>query len=138
MYNCWLIKFLEKSLNNSSFSNICYFDRLATMVSIIVFSLSWRYGVLIATTSMCLIVFIIPTLATLYNGIQCCSHKTSLADHSILFIPVPSFQPTDADEIIQKSRMKNKGIVSILIVLMLSLQFLITQEVIPFIPPDMW
>ena len=124
--------------NNLKIVYICYFYRIAIMISIIVFSLSWRYGVLIATTSMCLIVFIIPTLATMYNGIQCCSHKTSLADHSILFIPVPSFQPNDADEKIQKSRMKNKGIVSILIVLMLSLQFLITQEVIPFIPPDMW
>ena len=108
------------------------------MISIIVFSLSWKYGVLIVTSSMCLIVFIIPTLATMYNGIEFCSHKTSLDDHSILFIPVPSFQPNDADEKIQKSRMKNKGIVSILIVLMLSLQFLITKEVIQFIPPDMW
>ena len=103
------------------------------MVSIIVFSLSWKYGVLIATSSLCLIVIIIPLLALLYNGVQCCHHKTSLADRSILFIPVPSFQqnnfPHDPEQFtedkIQESRIKNKFVVCILIMLVAAIQFLI-------------
>ena len=124
-----------------------FFYRLATIVSIIIFSLSWKYGVLIATTSICLVVFIIPSLAMLYNGVQCCKHKTSLADRSILFIPVPSFQQNDfledpdqknTVEKIQKSRITNKLVVGILIVLVSALQFLITKEIIPFIQLDSW
>ncbi len=103
------------------------------MVSIIVFSLSWKYGVLIATSSLCLIVIIIPLLALLYNGVQCCYHKTSLADRSILFIPVPSFQQNNVSQYpeqctedkIQKSRIKNKFVVCILIMLVAAIQFLI-------------
>ena len=144
MYNCWLIKFLEKSLNNSSFSNICYFDRLATMVSIIVFSLSWKFGVFIVTSSLCLMVFIFPSLATLFNGVQSCNHD--LGDRSFLFIPVPTFHQNifsenskkNSAENIQKSRIINKVIACILIVLVVALQYLITKEVIPFLPPDLW
>ncbi len=120
--------------------------RLTTLVSIIVFSLNWKYGVLIAIFFLCLIVFIIPTLAMLYNNAQWCSNKTSLADRSILFIPVPAFQQNDFSEYpeqnneekILKCRIKNKFVVCILIVLVSTLQFLITKEVIPFIQPDIW
>ena len=129
-----------------SITSICFFYRLATVVSIIIFSLSWKYGVLIATASICLIVFFIPSLAMLYNGVQCCNHKTSLADRSILFIPVPSFQQNDfledpehnTVEKIQKSRIKNKLVAGILIVLVSTLQFLITKEIIPFSQTDLW
>ena len=82
----------------------------------------------------------------LYNGVQYFNHKTSLADHSILFIPVPSFHQNDfledleqnTEEKIQKSRLKNKLVVGILIVLISALQFLITNETIPFRKPDLW
>ena len=129
-----------------SITSICFFYRLATVVSIIIFSLSWKYGVLIATTSICFIVFITPSLAMLYNGVECCNHKTSLADRSILFIPVPSFQQNDflkdpdhnTEEKKQKSRIKNKLVVGILIVLVSALQFFITKEIIPFSQPDSW
>ena len=126
--------------------SICFFYRLAMIVSMIIFSLNWKYGVLIATTSICLIVFITPSLAMLYNGVECCNHKTSLADRSILFIPVASFQQNDflkdpdqnTEEKIQKSRIKNKLVVGILIVLVSALQFFITKEIIPFSQPDSW
>ncbi len=129
-----------------SILSMCFFYRLAMIVSIIIFSLSWKYGVLIATTSICLIVFIIPSLAMLYNGVQCCNHRTSLADRSILFIPVPSFQQNDfledpeqnTAEKILKSRIKNKLVAGILIVLVSTLQFLITKEIIPFSQTDLW
>ena len=90
---------------------------------------------------MCLIVFIIPSLATLYNGKQECNHN--LADRSFMFIPVPSFNQnnlpeTNLVENCKISRIKNKVIVFILIVLVLSLQYLITKEVIPFLPPELW
>ena len=82
----------------------------------------------------------------LYNGVQCCNHKTSLADRSILFIPVPSFQQKDFLEDpeqntvdkIQKSRIKNKFVVDILIVMVSTVQFLIKKEVVPFIQQDLW
>ena len=120
--------------------------RLTTLVSIIVFSLNWKYGVLIATSFLCLIVFMIPTLAMLYNNAQWCSNKTSLADRSILFIPVPPFQQNkfledpeeNNEEKILKCRIKNKFVVGILIVMVSTLQFLITKEVIPFIQHDLW
>ena len=111
------------------------------MVSLIVFSLSWKFGVFIVTSSLCLMVFIIPTLATLYNGKQECHHN--LADRSFLFIPVPSFHQNKFPETnfvknCQMSRIKNKAIACILIVLVVLLQYLITKEVIPFLPPDLW
>ena len=88
----------------------------------------------------------IPTLAMLYNNAQWCTSKTSLADRSILFIPVPSFkqnyfledQEQNTEEKILKCRIKNKFVVGILIVMVSTMQFLITKEVIPFIPPDLW
>ncbi len=128
--------------NNNNISAINIFNyRLGTLVSIIVFSLSWKFGVFTITTSMCLIVFIIPSLATLYNRKQECDHK--LADRSFLFIPVPSFNQNNFPEKnlvenCQMSRIKNKVIVCILILLVVLLQYLITKEVIPFLPPDLW
>ncbi len=115
-------------------------------MSIIVFSLNWKYGVLIATFFLCLIVFIIPTLAMLYNNAQWFTNKTSFADRSILFIPVPSFKHNDflekpeqnTVEKILKYRIKNKFVVCILIVMVSTLQFLISKEIIPFIQPDLW
>ena len=111
------------------------------MVSLIVFSLSWKFGVFIVTSSLCLMVFIIPTLATLYNGKQECNHN--LADRSFLFIPVPSFHQNKFPETnfvknCQMSRIKNKAIACILIVLVVSLQYLISKKVIPFLPPELW
>ena len=111
------------------------------MVSLIVFSLSWKFGVFVVTSYLSLMVFIIPTLATLYNGKQERNHN--LADRSFLFIPVPSFHQNDFldknfVENCQKSRIKNKVIACILIVLVVLLQYLITKEVIPFLPPDLW
>ncbi len=88
----------------------------------------------------------IPTLAMFYNNAQWCSNKTSLADRSILFIPVPPFQQNkfsedpeeNNEEKILKCRIKNKFVVGILIVMVSTLQFLITKEDIPFIQPDLW
>ena len=114
------------------------------MVSIIIFSLSWKFGVFIVTSSLCLMVFIIPSLATWYNEVKSCNHN--LADRAFLFIPVPSFHQNDflrnpnkeSVENIQKSRIKNKMIVCILIAFVILLQYLFTKEVIPFLPPDLW
>ena len=143
IFNWKLTKFWFKieSNVNSSITNILFCYRLTTMVSIIIFSLSWKFGVFIVTSSLCLMVFIIPSLATWYNEVKSCNHN--LADRSFLFIPVPSFHQNDFldnnfIEHCQKSRMKNKVIVCILIVLVVTLQYLITKEVIPFIPPDLW
>ncbi len=137
----WKLKTMSIWVLNT---NILSYYRLSTMVSIIIFSLSWKFGVFIVTTFMCIIVFIIPSLATLYNEVQGCNHN--LADRAFLFIPVPSFHQKDfledhkkdSEENIQKSRIKNKAIICILVVLVVLLQYLITKEVIPFLPPDLW
>ncbi len=82
----------------------------------------------------------------LYNNTKWCSNKTSLADRSILFIPVPPFKQSDLledpeqnnEKNILKCRIKNKFVVNILIVIVSTLQFLIKNEVVPFIQPDLW
>ncbi len=82
----------------------------------------------------------------LYNNAQWFTNKTSLADRSILFIPVPSFQQhnflenpeVNTEEKILKCRIKNKFVVGILIVMVSTMQFLITKEVVPFIQQDLW
>ena len=82
----------------------------------------------------------------LYNNTQWCTNKTSLADRSILFIPVPSFQQNEffedpehnTKEKILRCRIKNKFVVGILIVMVSTLQILITKKIIPFIQPNLW
>ena len=110
------------------------------MVTIIVFSLNWKYGVLMSTISICFLLFTLPALALLYN--KHTRHQTSLADRSTVFMPYPSFKFVEnpnknTDEIIL-SRMYNKFVVSILILVVLTVQILNWQEVIHFIDPDLW
>ncbi len=110
------------------------------MVMIIVLSLNWKYGVLISTISICFLLFTIPALALLYN--KHTRHQTSLADRSTVFMPFPSFkfvesQNKSTDKIIL-SRMRNKFVVFILILVILIVQILNWQEVIHFIDADLW
>ncbi len=121
-------------------AKVCYLFRLATMVTILVFSLNWKYGVLISTFSICLLLFTIPSLAMLYNKYT--RTQTSLADRSSVFMPFPSFKFVEdpnkiADKIIF-SRMYNKFVVFILILVVVAMQILNWQEVIHFIDPDLW
>ncbi len=110
------------------------------MVTIIVFSLNWKYGVLISTTSICFVLFTLPALALLYN--KHTRHQTSLADRSTIFMPIPSFKlvesPNKNTDRIILSRMHNKFVVSVLILVVVTLQILNWQEVIHFIDADLW
>ncbi len=110
------------------------------MVTIIVFSLNWKYGVLISTTSICFLLFTLPALALLYN--KHTRRQTSLADHSTIFIPFPSFKfvesPNKNTDKIILSRMHNKFVVFVLILVVVTVQILNWQEVIHFIDADLW
>ena len=104
------------------------------MVTIIVFSLNWKYGVLISTTSICFLLFTLPALAVLIN--KHTRHQSSLADRSTIFMPFPSLKfAEDPDKNTDKiilSRMHNKFVVLILIMVVVALQIL------NFIEPDLW
>ena len=115
--------------------------RLAALMSIIVFSLGWKYGILISMTIMNTTFFFIPSLAIVFNS----SSKNQSTDRSALFIPVPSFQhqeitedPNENYSKKRKARMTNKVVALIVTIAVVVLQYLIQEEIIPFPQQDLW
>ncbi len=92
---------------------------------------------------MCL--FIIPSLAKLGGKRLSSEQQIPFIDRSIIFIPVPSFQqqgvtndPARFLNDMMNSRMINKLIALILIGMILTLQYSVLQELIPFPQQDLW
>ncbi len=75
----------------------------------------------------------IPSLAMLYNSIT--NHHLSLADRSTIFLPVSPFQCINSREKV-KSRIKNKVVVSTMIGINLTIQFIVMRIRFPSIPTD--
>ncbi len=115
--------------------------RLSTLMSIIVFSLGWKYGILISMTIMNTAFFIIPSLAIMFNRVSI----NQSADRSALFIPVPSFKHQEFAEDAAKGKMKNRmaRMINKLVAMIITLavvfsQFLVQKELIPFPQQDLW
>ena len=110
-------------------------------MSIIVFSLGWRYGILISISFMNTAFFIIPSLAIVCSRLSI----TKTIDRSALFIPVPSIKHQEFDEgsaeaIMKKrrARMLNKLIAMIVMFAVVCLQYLVHKELMPFPQQDLW
>ncbi len=100
-------------------------------MSIILFSLGWKYGILIS----------IPFLKIVYSKFS--KTQTYLPDRPVFFIPVPVPQNSKItdDEIlmeIKTLRIFNKVKAMVLIGLVLLLQYVLQQEILPFPQQDLW
>ena len=110
-------------------------------MSIILFSLGWKYGILISCSCMCNLVMAIPFLKIVYSKFS--NIQTFLPDRSVFFIPVPLLQNTKISDIdnlmeIKTLRIFNKVKAMVIIGLVLILQYVLQQELLPFPQQDLW
>ena len=110
-------------------------------MSIILFSLGWKYGVLISSSCMCNLLIVIPFLEIVYSKFS--NSQTFLPDRSVIFIPVQLPQDkiimdTKQFQEIRKLRICNKLKAIVLIGVVLLLQYVLHQELLPFPQQDLW
>ena len=59
------------------------------MVSVIIFSTKWKFGILVTTLSLCVLLLLLPTVASILARFKYLKAFNHLADRSTLFIPIP-------------------------------------------------
>ncbi len=117
--------------------------RFCILLSIIVYSLEWKNGVLISIISISIIIVILPTITMFCNKIT--TKNSNFADRTFIFLPFPvnssikliSKDPKVFCELIS-SRMKNKTVCIIIMVIVMLIQGLDYSGVINLEKPDIW
>ena len=108
-----------------------YLFRLTALMSIMIISLSWSFGILVSTSIICFCILTIPSLAMLYNSVT--NNHCLLADRSTIFLPVSPFQHLHSREKV-KSRIINKVVASTMIVIILTVEFIPFRYISPLSP----
>ena len=121
---------------------ISLYFRFSTLLSIIIFSLEWKLGILISITTLSFIIVAVPTFIIWYGSF---CHNKCMHDRILLFLPIPavnikhiSFGSDEIRKEAAQARMRNKVISFFLILLVLTLQILEITGVIQFPHKSVW
>jgi hypothetical protein len=120
---------------------IFFHFRIATLLSVIVLSLDWKNGVLVVTSSLCLLLFSAPFLEVLFSKYFC--RTRSNLDRTNYFLPITVFvlDPLlvcDSKSASRLSRVKNKGISVLLMMTTVVAEALVIWNILPVSSQDVW
>ena len=117
--------------------------RLSVLLSIIIYSLLWKKGLLISILSISIIIVVFPISAAILNNILIL--KTYFSDRTIIFLPLP-VEFTKASEVnkpetINKlilARIRNKTLGILLMIMVILIQVLDIKGFINLTKQEIW
>ena len=139
----YLICILKATYSSIHLFTVTSNFRLSVLLSIIIYSLLWKKGLLISILSISIIIVVLPISAAILNNILIL--KTYFSDRTIIFLPLP-VEFTKASEVnkpetINKlilARIRNKTLGILLMIMVILIQVLDIKGLINLTKQDIW